>query len=302
MKVICPPDGLEIWARLASKYVGTREQERDYWRSVTELIRPPKAVALELAHRDELTIDLIYLLKSIEGTALHEALMSVAKDNELVHTRIKTEFCGKIISGEPDLVVIEPDGCIVVDFKRIKAVSLLYSKPDYEAQLNMYAWLIQRELKLKVKALRLEVRVSDWSEIEARRDSRYPDSPLLVVPVDIWPYAKTEEFVESRIRYHEAVEKELQEGNTEPRCNDEERWARGGYWCLVNAKGRALPRAKFNTEQEAKAAQEVRGGTLQYRPAKSMRCSPHGDYSGCLARFWCTQYQMEIEPDEFMEE
>lgn len=296
---------LEIWARLAQRYADERASSTgpQTWRSVTELIGPPKIAQLMRQHRDEIEVDVTYILRSIEGSALHEALASVADPStELVKTRLYVTLAGHTISGEPDYVRMRPDDVLLVDFKRVKAFSLLYKRDPandpYVCQIQCYAYLLYKALSLRVTRAQLHYRLVDWSHADARRRSDYPQSPLIEQPVELWPYERTEQYLLERIRLHEQAEADPQAID----CTPEERWVSSERWVLLGKNGRALPHATYDTLEQAKAAQAIRGGEIEYRPGISKRCVPSGDYGGCPVRQWCRQYLETIAPKAFLEE
>ena len=105
-------------------------------------------------------------------------------------------------------------------------------KPDWESQLNLYAWLLGKN-GTEVESLAIVAVCRDWMKSRAGKNN-YPNSPIVSIPVPLWSPERQERFVAQRVAVH------TKEATTP--CTDEERWmndagtkfARCEGWCDVS--------------------------------------------------------------------
>jgi hypothetical protein len=188
--------------------------------SVTGLIQPPQISRLRKKHRDDISSDVRDEIWKLVGRGVHAILEQNNSGTGTVEKRFfATHPRGVRISGAIDL--LEDDGA-VTDYK----VTSVYTakkglKPDWEAQLNLYSWLL-RQNDIEATSLTIVAVCRDWSK--SRRD--HPDSPVVTIPVPLWLPEKQDEFVDERIAIYTAED-------TAP-CTSEERWTRGGYKAVAS--------------------------------------------------------------------
>ena len=108
--------------------------------TVTALLKPPRAVALEREHRDEIVIDAADMLWALVGQIGHSILERAAVEG-MVERRLFAEINGWKVSGQADL--IPPD--LLIDYKFTTVWSCKNGlKPEWEQQLNALRWLAHR--------------------------------------------------------------------------------------------------------------------------------------------------------------
>jgi hypothetical protein len=140
------------------------------------------------------------------------------------------------ISGAIDL--LDDDGA-VTDYKVTSVFTIQRGlKPDWEQQLNIYAWLL-RQNDITATSLTIIGLCRDWMKSRAETKADYPQSPIVPIKVPLWRPERQDDFVAGRVRVHTME-------NTIP-CTPEERWARGGYTVL----GGGLKPRSFDTMNEA---------------------------------------------------
>jgi hypothetical protein len=184
-----------------------------------------------------------------------------------------THHSGTKISGAIDL--LEDDGSMT-DYK----VSSVYTtqrplKADWEAQLNMYAWLL-RQNDLEATKLTIVVVCRDWTKSRAIK-ADYPNSPVVPIPVPLWSPERQDRYVDARVAIHTAED-------TAP-CTNEERWARGGYKAVSN-KGKSK---KFDSLSEAATwinRHKTGSFTVLDETPKFIRCE-----SWCEVSDFCPQWR-----------
>ena len=116
--------------------------------SATGLIRPPQITHLERLHGHELSTDVADMLFALLGTGVHAVLEKFAPEGALVERRFYGELGGYKLSGA---IALYNDGH-VTDYKVTGTYGTKGGKPEWEQQLNIYAWLL-RQNDMPVKSL-----------------------------------------------------------------------------------------------------------------------------------------------------
>jgi hypothetical protein len=181
--------------------------------SATGLLRPPQMARLEREHEDKLSTDVSDMIFALLGTGVHSLLEGCAPEGSLVEKRWFADMNGYTVSGAIDLY---KDGH-VMDYKVTGTYSTQVVKPEWEQQLNIYAWLL-RQNDMPIKSLTICAICRDWSQTQVKRRKNYPQSPIVTIDIPLWLPEAAEQFVQERIDYHTS--------DHVPDCTDEERWAR----------------------------------------------------------------------------
>ena len=240
--------------------------------SVTGLIQPPQISRLREQYEDKLSSDVRDRIWMLLGTSVHNTLEKYG--DGLVEQRLFAECDGTVISGAIDL---DKDGHIT-DYKVTSVFTVQKAlKPDWEAQLNMYAWLLEKNGR-EPKSLTIVAICLDWMGSRAGKNG-YPDSMIVSMPVPLWPTARTERYVSSRVAVHTAEEV--------VRCTNEERWARGAY-SVVGGRGR--PKSCDTLEEASRYINSRKSGSYSVvdGDARYVRCE-----NWCDVSEFCSQWQAE---------
>jgi len=228
-----------------------------------------------------------------------------------VEERLQVDARGWTISGKYDLwrpVALPPDfdpipapcvgGCDhpahqhlggaggeLIDFKVTSAWSFILEptgvKPEWEAQLNLYAFML-RQHGTPVTKLTILAILRDWMKSKAMQDPDYPQVGFTSVDVPLWPVEKQEQFLNERVKIHQLA----REGQY-PGCTDEERWAKPEKFAAKKRgqkKAKKLFDDKFEAQQWVVEQSDAHDFVLELRPGKQTRCE---DY--CAAMPWCDQ-------------
>lgn len=248
--------------------------------SITQLLKPPRATALEYQHRDELEMDVSDGIWALLGTLMHE-LLDRAETESIPRDRMYTELAGKIVSGATDRFVLKNG--LLQDYKLTSVWKVKHSlkefDEDWAAQLNGYALLLN-VAGINVQKAEIVAVMRDWHKSKAIESEFYPQRQVLRLPAPLWSFEATKAFFEYRVRLHEKAKQVL------PLCTPEERWASADSWAVH--KGNAARAVKlYDNESDAKNHAESSGEpyTVKHRPGESKRC---GQY--CLASKFCSQY------------
>lgn len=246
--------------------------------SVTGLIGPPQVKRLHSQYHDHLVSDVRDEVWKLFGSAVHTVLESHG-DGE-TERRFFGECDGIKISGAVDLI---KDGH-VSDYKVTSVWSTIRGvNPHWEAQLNMYAWLMGQN-DMEAKSLEIVVICRDWVKSRADQDN-YPSSPIVRVPIQMWSTEEQSDYITERVRVHTA------ENTIE--CTSEERWARGAYKVVNVEKPHITAGKKFDTVvQAAKYLTTRKTGEFKIVDSDDVqyvRCE-----GWCGVAEFCPQWQEEV--------
>jgi hypothetical protein len=125
--------------------------------------------------------------------------------------------------------------------------------------------------------------LKDWSKTQARRDSSYPQKPILNIDYIFGEVFRSDVAadmmadlsykIQEILQYKDKPEEEI------PDCSDEERWERGEKWAVMK-KGRKsavkLHTSEFSAEQHL--ATLPAGHYIEHRPGVPVKCV---DYCTC---------------------
>lgn len=256
--------------------------------SVTQLINSPKIVALSSKFADELEEDASDMVWSLFGSAIHNVLEHGKDHNHVIEERIHVEIDGWKISGAVDLQIINEDGSISIrDYKTTSAWAAMSDKVEWEQQLNLYAWLVQKVKGKSVKDLGIVAILRDWSRREASTREGYPEAPIKELPIVLWTLEEQEEFVRHRISKHSECEFALEVGEHLPKCTPAEMWEKPTVYA-VRKKGGVRAKSLHESEEEANAAVAHLGKDyeVEVRPGERTRCA-----NFCAVNAYCQQWR-----------
>lgn len=248
--------------------------------SVTTLLKPPRMVALEKQHKDEIEEDVSMRIWSLMGQVVH-GILERASNTGVAERRLSINVEGWSVSGSMDRYI---DG-LLQDYKVVTAYKFKDGGVpiEYEQQLNVYAEIL-RQHGHPVNVAEIVGILRDWSKLEARRDANYPQTQVIVRNVPLWHPIKAQTFIRERVILHKQARVTL------PLCNDEERWARPTKYAAMR-EGQV--RAVKLFENEAEATEYVKQGKnlkVEVRPGELVRCSSY-----CQVSAFCTQYRDELK-------
>jgi hypothetical protein len=257
--------------------------------SVTGLLKPPHMAQLEREHKQALEgheVPIEDLLPSFLGSAMHKALEAGASSQDIVEQRYFTEFEGKIISGQIDLLT--PEG-VLIDNKECQTYAVMEDykvqpKKEWIAQLNIYKWLIERETSLKIRKMQILAMIKDWSPAKKKKAERdgfpYPAGRAIVLDIPVISDIETRVKAQLALHFDKKVDK----------CHDKDRWPRNKKpWAIVKKLGGKATKL-FATQAEAVDYQGLNGGLIEKRETEYNRC---GQY--CMVSKYCDQYQEELK-------
>jgi hypothetical protein len=190
--------------------------------SVTELMSPPKIRRMREQYDEEMEIDVTKLIASQLGTFMHGKLEEKMVEGYTNEERIFHSIDGITISGAVDLQQHTDDGVVIIDYKFVKAWSVMKSKNDWVTQLNIYKWLIETVKKQKVCGLQICAIIKDYSAHSVQEN--YPEAEAVMINIPMWDSVTTETYVRHRLDMHRAAKQAQEFGEDLEPCTDEERW------------------------------------------------------------------------------
>jgi hypothetical protein len=255
--------------------------------SATEIINSPRIVQLKKIHWDSLEEDVADKVWAIFGTAIHAVLELGKDEHHIIEQRLHANVDGWDISGAIDLQRVEDDGIIVADYKTTGAWAVMNEKSDWEQQLNIYAWLVEKVKKVPVKKVEIIAIIRDWNRRDAQTREGYPEAPIKVIDVPLWSFEKRESFIKERIQLHSNALFATETSEDLPECSPSEMWEKPAFWA-VRKTGNKRATAVFDTEDKALAKIEEmgKGYEIEYRPGERTRCA-----NFCQVRDFCGQWK-----------
>lgn len=255
--------------------------------SVTELMSPPKIRRMREQYDEEMEVDATKLIASQLGTFMHARLEKKSVEGYTNEERIFHSIDGITISGAVDLQEHTEDGIVIIDYKFVKAWSVMKSKDDWVTQLNIYKWLVETVKKQKVCGLKICAIIKDYTPHSTQEN--YPEAEAVMIDIPMWDSVTTETYVRKRLEMHRAAKQAQEFGEDLEPCTDEDRWMSETIYA-VKREGRKTAIRVFKTIEEANELAEKEKGYVEERKGEPRRCI--GDFCGVSK--WCKQYQGEL--------
>ena len=265
--------------------------------SATGLLQPPRILILNQKYKDDITQDYSDRIWMLLGSAVHAILenSNQGAENKITEERMYADLGGKRIGGQTDSICLKDS--IVKDYKctSVYAVKdcLKNGKPEWEAQLNIYAYLYAINYDVEVSALNIIAICRDWNKSGLLRDRSYPPCAVVTIDIPLWTKQKQEEFILDRINLHEEADNMETMGGELPLCSDKERWKRDDVWAVMK-KNRKSALRLFNSKAQAHTyiAEDLGQQSdemniyIEHRKGESVRCKSY-----CSVSNFCNQYK-----------
>ncbi|MEL0325402.1 MAG: hypothetical protein VXA09_00165 [Burkholderiaceae bacterium] len=261
--------------------------------SVTTLIDSPRVRILRDKHSSERTVDVVDNVWALFGTAVHHILeSSETSEDTILEERLFADVKGWTLSGAIDHQKIFVQTVEITDYKVTSVWSVIHGKVEWERQLNVYAFLVQKNKGKKVSRLSICAILRDWNRREAQFKPDYPQAPVVIVDIPVWSEKNRMDYINETMQEHIDAQFNYDLIGMMPACLDAEMWKRDDAWA-VKKKGLKRAMRVFSTEKEAKdfsAAQDVKT-EIEHRAGEAVRCN--GNYCG-VAEF-CSQFKGDIK-------
>jgi hypothetical protein len=258
--------------------------------SATTLIDSPRVRLMRDHYAGDRQVDVADMIWPLFGTAVHHILESDKSDDVILEERLYATVNDWTISGAIDHQKINRTSVEITDYKCTSVWSVIHGKPEWENQLNVYAYLVQKNKGLRVSKIQICAILRDWNNRDAKFKPDYPKAPVVLVNVPIWSEEDRINYIKERVQLHQDAQMNYDLVQMFPPCSDEETWKRDDAWA-VKKKGLKRAMRVFNNEAEAKDFSEAQSlaTEIEYRAGESVRCN--GNYCG-VAEF-CSQFKGE---------
>jgi len=279
-------------APLVRAVTATRHESDDDPNSirVSSVIQPVQLRALMKRHDNDIEEDAADRIFSLMGTLLHDVLEKSAKnfDHCTTEEALSTEILGWKVIGHYDLSEFTLEGEVLTDWKltSVYAMKDKNLKSEWEAQVNVYAYLLRLIGKIVLRAQIVAIG-RDWSRSRAAREPDYPQRQVIIKPVPLWSNEQVRAYLHERVALHQRADRE----GIWPECSEEERWAHPVKWAIMK-KGNKKATKLCDDESQAKrwidnniADSHAHLYQLEHRPGGSVRCESY-----CPVSEFCPQW------------
>ena len=266
--------------------------------SVTTLIDSPKIRLMKEKHDHEIEVDAVDMVWALFGTAVHSVLENSKQSEDIItEERLYSTISGWVLSGAIDRQEIKGDQITIVDYKVTSVWSVIYGKPEWENQLNCYAYLVNDKNafnKRNVTNLKICAILRDWNRRDAERKPDYPQAPIVFVDIPLWDHEKASKYIINRMALHQEAQILYDMHGDLGLCSDEDTWKKPDTWA-VKKKGQKRALRVLDTEKDAKEYIEWHNKTddayikktnleIEFRGGEYTRC---GNY--CSVADFCKQ-------------
>ncbi|MCG3772252.1 MAG: hypothetical protein JW384_03459 [Nitrosomonadaceae bacterium] len=254
--------------------------------SVTELIGSPRISLLRSLHDSELEKDVGDMLWALVGSALHGVAERGADDTHLAEERLFAEMDGWVISGGIDVQKIGDNVVALSDYKFTSVWSVMNDKPEWEAQLNCYAWLMRRSKGLHVTGLSIHALLRDWNRHSVGVKQGYPPSAIHTVNIPVWSDAKQDLYIKERVALHQEARSAHDLDAPVPECTDADRWMKQDSYAVMKDGRKTAIRVTDTAIEAGEVLARTPGAYVKIRKGEPTRCV--GDY--CSVSRFCEQH------------
>jgi len=167
-------------------------------------------------------------------------------------------------------------------------------KIEWEQQLNIYAWLIERAKKQTVSSVGIVGLIRDWNRREAATKEGYPEAPVKEIPIKLWSFDEREQFISKRVALHSACEFAMETDGDLPDCTPSEMWEKPTTWAIKKKGGIKAKKVYDREDYAVEALKELSDEyEIEVRPGERTRCA-----SFCSVSQYCQQYRDYLDLKE----
>lgn len=213
-------------------------------------------------------------------------------EDHITEERIFSDVNGWRISGGIDVQKLQATGGVkLIDWKVTSTRKVMAgTADDWERQLNVYAYLVEKEKGWRVEEIEVVTILRDWRKAEVGRTAGYPESPIHTVPLTLWPFEQRQEYIEERVRVHKDAYRLKEWGDELPECSTEEMWQKSASFAVMKSAAAKRATRVFTSRLDADALAEQIGGVVVERSGERLRCK-----DWCEVSRFCSQYRRYLE-------
>lgn len=285
MGVITNKHGLPVVFENALK-LSSHKKAGDY--SMTQILKDPTEVILAKRYGDLIKRDVSDMVNILIGNGIHKMLEDAAEYSIETEKELLVDINGVTVSGICD--VFNQHTKTIEDYKTCSVYKVMKKDyTDWERQLNGYAYMLT-DMGYKVRNLFIIAIMKDWSKSKVGSSPEYPETQIVVIPIELWDYEKQKEFMETRIA--DIIEIEGVEDKDLTGCED--KWAKPVVY-KVFKEGAKRSSGNFNTEEEAQSFAKQKGDNYY---VKKTGGEPFKCMNYCDVKDFCPWYQEYIKSQE----
>ncbi len=164
-----------------------------------------------------------------------------------------------------------------------------FKHSDYEAQLNIYAYLFE-QYGFPVKKAFIHAILRDWMQSKGLQDENYPPCPFITSEIELWDKEGQETYVKGRIHIHEMSREFSRDDELIP-CSPQEKWSKPTTWAVKKKGNKRATRVLDNKQEAEEMVLDFKGNIsleIEERPGEDIRCERF-----CYAKPFCNQYKQE---------
>jgi len=202
----------------------------------------------------------------------------------------KYNVLGWTVSCKADLI----EHHILDDYKVTKAYAIVNGiKSEWQKQLNVNRHIARANGEI-IDKCRVIAILKDWSQLEATKNSQYPQQQVIVMESPLLEDQTIEKYIENRVRANQEAQKVSDEDL--PPCSPEERWTKPTQFAVHGLNQMGNPKQKayrvFETSHEAiEMVQQMNAKgnghyMMQVRQGGSFRCEKY-----CAVAPFCKQWE-----------
>jgi len=235
---------------------------------VLDLIGPPLIRKLRIEHWDDILVEVEDLTAMLLGSGFH-LLMEKHSRDAIAEEKVELPYGEFVIAGKVDLRTKE----VIQDFKVTSVWSFVFGdKPEWEAQLNVYRYMLWKKYGEVPDKLQVIAIFKDWVRSKSESASDYPAAPMMGLNIPVWSLEDAEKYIDDRMNTHLTIKE----------CTPFERWTRPTTYA-VKKRGRKSALRVLNSLEEAQAWLEKNGGdSIETRIGEDVRCKWY-----CPVRDFC---------------
>jgi hypothetical protein len=249
--------------------------------TVTELLSPPRKVALEKMHSDELVTDVSESMWALIGQAVHSILERSGTTGR-TEERMYAEVLGWKVGGKFDHYFQRKNKWVLQDWKIVSAWEGLNGpKPERAMQLNLLAYLLRTNGE-PVDEVEIVYIFRDWSKRDSMNNDSYPKQQVMVYSMELMEYEAQLDMMRKLVSEHQQAQ-----GTVLPLCSAEDRWEKPEKWAVMKDGRKSALRLLDSEADAVRWAEENAKGKydLVRRPGESTRCLMY-----CYAAPFCDQW------------
>jgi hypothetical protein len=259
--------------------------------SVTELLSSPQIVQLKARYSEQIEVDVTDMIWSIFGSAVHYVLEQGKDANHIVEQRLHADIDGWHISGAIDLQIVSDEGIEINDYKTVSVWAVMNEKPEWEQQLNIYAWLVEMVKKAPITKIKIVAILKDWKGMEAETRNNYPAKQVVTIDIPIWSMEQREAFIKDRIHLHSEALFANDTNEPLPECTPSECWEKPTTYAVKKEGGVRAKSVHANLDEAEDALLTAgKGYLMEVREGERTRCAKY-----CEVAPWCQQYKTYLE-------